>query len=308
MHSIAATASDTVWTAPDMAGRPWWLVRRAAVDAMATEALTTPWLQVLRHAHPRALIEYGASCLNTPVEHVRARLLGLPADDGAIPWAALRARQRGLDAARTWAFVHPCHWRVGAEHTVVDDPAQLQLDAAAAQGLLEAMQPYFTEDGLTLVADGPARWLVHGAPLQGLRTASLERVLGRDVARFAGDGDAARRLRRLQSEMQMLLYQHPLHDERTRQGLLPVNSFWLDGVGSLPAGFATRQVHIHETSSTACEPPPLALPCNVAWCGEHTLAVLTLPGEDTATLWARLVRPFSRGHRRRELLALLQHP
>jgi hypothetical protein len=37
--------------------------------------------------------------------------------------------------------------------------------------------------------------------------------------------------------MQMLLYTHPINDERTRGGLLPVNSFWASGTGALPPAF-----------------------------------------------------------------------
>jgi hypothetical protein len=49
-------------------------------------------------------------------------------------------------------------------------------------------------------------------------------------------GEAGRPLRRLQQEMQMLLYNLPLNDARERARLLPVNSFWASGSGALPAG------------------------------------------------------------------------
>ena len=48
----------------------------------------------------------------------------------------------------------------------------------------------------------------------------------------------ARTLRRLQQEMQMLLYTHAVNEERARGGLLPVNSFWASGTGALPAEHA----------------------------------------------------------------------
>jgi hypothetical protein len=49
-------------------------------------------------------------------------------------------------------------------------------------------------------------------------------------------GDAGRPLRRLQQEMQMLLYTHPVNEARVQDGRLPVNSFWASGAGALPAG------------------------------------------------------------------------
>ena len=38
-------------------------------------------------------------------------------------------------------------------------------------------------------------------------------------------------VRRLQSEVQMLLYVHPLNDAREARGAMSVNSFWLAGTG-----------------------------------------------------------------------------
>ncbi|RZL89235.1 MAG: hypothetical protein EOP73_30255, partial [Variovorax sp.] len=47
----------------------------------------------------------------------------------------------------------------------------------------------------------------------------------------------ARPLRRLQQEMQMLLYTHPLNDAREARGRPGINSFWLSGTGRLPEGW-----------------------------------------------------------------------
>jgi hypothetical protein len=64
-----------------------------------------------------------------------------------------------------------------------------------------------------------------------LATASLDRVIGRNVDAWLGSDPAARRIRRLQSEAQMLLHTHPLNERRETAGLLPINSFWLSGCG-----------------------------------------------------------------------------
>jgi hypothetical protein len=41
----------------------------------------------------------------------------------------------------------------------------------------------------------------------------------------------AKPLRRLQNEMQMLLYTHPVNERRIARGLPAVNSFWISGTG-----------------------------------------------------------------------------
>ena len=71
--------------------------------------------------------------------------------------------------------------------------------------------------------------------LRQLPTAALDRVLARNVDAWLPDAPQARPLRRLQNEIQMLLYTHPFNDAREVKRQLPVNSFWISGTGDLPA-------------------------------------------------------------------------
>jgi hypothetical protein len=174
--------------------------------------------------------------LSMPHERVLARAAGLPVADGLIPLAAWQVKQAGRDPGdRAWARITPCHWRVGRDHVAMDHPQQLQLDAAASQALLAAMQPYFEQDGITLEYDAPTQWLAHGDIFRALPVASLDRVVGRTIDHWMPRTAQAGTVRRLQQEMQMLLYTHDVNEERARGGLLPVNSFWVSGTGVLPA-------------------------------------------------------------------------
>jgi hypothetical protein len=165
-----------------------------------------------------------------PHERVLAQALGLPASD-PIAWAAWHAAQSGHAApGAAWAFITPCHWQVEQAQVTLLDPMQLDLSEEESRALLVAMQPYFEEDGITLLFDSPARWLASGELFRGLATASPQRVTGQDVAPWMPPTST---LRRLQNEMQMLLYTHPLHDARVARGALPVNSFWVSGSGAL---------------------------------------------------------------------------
>ena len=209
----------------------------------ALRALALPHLEKLLARLTATRTDTGAEdALSPPHERALARAYGLGAPDGCLPWAAWQARESGRESAagaedsQAWAWITPCHWRMGRDHILMLHPQALQLDAQDSQALLGAMQPYFVQDGITLEYDAPTLWLARGEPLRGLATASLDRVIGRDVNTWMARGDAARTLRRLQSEMQMLLYTHPVNEERERGGLLPVNSFWASGTGALPAG------------------------------------------------------------------------
>ena len=168
--------------------------------------------------------------LSTPHERALARASGLPVQDGLIPWAALQAQASGA-----WGFVTPCHWQVATNHITMSGQTLPDFSHAESRALMAAMQPYFEEDGITLHYKHPMLWLAQGAMLNGLATASLDRVAGRNVEHWMPRSAQAAPLRRLQNEMQMLLYTHPVNDARATRGVLPVNSFWMSGTGSLPA-------------------------------------------------------------------------
>lgn len=178
---------------------------------------------------------------SAPHERVLARAVGLEPADGLIPLAAWQlAQDGGQPGDGAWAWITPCHWRVGTDHIRMANPRELQLDGDDSRALLAAMAPYFGEDGITLEYQGPLRWLARGEIFRGLPSASLDRVAGRVIDGWMPRGDAGRPLRRLQQEMQMLLYTMPLNEARQRGGLLPVNSFWASGNGALPPGYAAR--------------------------------------------------------------------
>lgn len=165
-----------------------------------------------------------------PHEHWLALARGL--DPAAPQWAAMRARELGLasDPSTCWAFMTPAHWELGQTRVSLRDPAELALTDDEAQALRATMAGFFAEDGLTLHADRADRWLISGEPLRGLVSASPERVTGRDVGPWLPESAL---LKRLQSEMQMLLYNHAVNDARSARGAWVVNGYWLHGMGSL---------------------------------------------------------------------------
>lgn len=182
------------------------------------------------------------STLTPPHERALARALGLPQADGCLPWAAWSLRAAGgKPGSDAWAWITPCHWHVATDHVALDDPAALMLDEPASRALLADLAPWFATDGITLQYEAPTRWLARGEVFRNLPCASLDRVIGRnlDTRSTGNSGDPqAAPLRRLQSEMQMLLYTHPFNDTRTAQRLPDVNSFWVSGAGALPADLA----------------------------------------------------------------------
>ena len=58
-------------------------------------------------------------------------------------------------------------------------------------------------------------------------------------------------LGRLHIEMQMLFYTHPINDERAEQGLPPVNSLWVHGLGEPHLALPDRLPDVHRWEGTA---------------------------------------------------------
>jgi len=201
--------------------------------------LKLPNLGSLLALFPLLYIDDGeASSFSPPHERAHARALtGIDKaprlDDGRFPWATWYVLQKsdGHDRSGAWAFITPCHWDIQTNQVIMSNPADLSLDEPDAKALVASMQPYFASDGIRLSCDQPGRWLASGDVFRGLPTAALDRVIGRSVHDWMPESAQAKPLRRLQNEMQMLLYTHPVNARRQARGLPVINSFWISGTG-----------------------------------------------------------------------------
>ncbi len=155
----------------------------------------------------------------------------------------------------------PCHWQIGMGHVVMLNPLQVQLSQAESHDLLQAMQPYFAQDGIEVVYESALVWRAAGSLFQNLELASLDRVIGMDVTDWMPQAPQDAPLRRLQSVMQMLIYNHPVNNERSAQGRWTVNSFWVHRTAaqSSASGPASEQCALDLREAALNEDPQ-------AWC------------------------------------------
>jgi hypothetical protein len=187
--------------------------------------------------------------LNAPHERAIAQALGWPAlADGLLPLAAHSARADGLPVVTGsgWGLLSPTHWHVGTEQISLTDPADLALDDADARRLFDAVRSLFDGDDWRLDWGSARRWYVQHPSLVELPSASLDRVVGRNVDWWLNTHPLAQSVRRLQAEVQMLLHSHPLNEARAARGLLPVNSFWISGTGAAAAPSTASVLQVDE--------------------------------------------------------------
>ena len=185
-----------------------------------------------------------------PIERRYAEALGWRSGTATapIPLAALVTAQTSgaPQAALTpCAWLRPIHVISGMNDIIAQLPASMAMPEAHARAFFDAIKPLCDEDGMTLTWLTPGRWLLTGERLRGITTPSLARASNQHMAPYvpfvsashlAKHPDAADNLKwllRLQNEVQMLFYTHPMNDEREGAGLPTISGIWVEGAGAL---------------------------------------------------------------------------
>jgi hypothetical protein len=125
------------------------------------------------------------------------------------------------------------YWFAGLDSVHLHPAGLVWLSAEEQHALVTDFGRVFADSPWRLEAIGHRELLLSGPPLE---------ASGADPARFLGDdpsaglpqGADAGTLRRLGSEIEMWLYEHPINQARATRGDLPVTGLWLWG-GEPPA-------------------------------------------------------------------------
>jgi hypothetical protein len=156
-------------------------------------------------------------------------------DEAPLAPYMLRA-DGGEPGSATWACVQPVHVRIAHDHLVLIDPASLELTDAEASTLLDVAKPLIEELGVRIVAPKPERWYLSSDAFGTLAGASPLRASGRNIEIWlpheAHTGERSRAWMKLQNEVQMAWFEHPINEAREARGLPAVNSIWFHAQGA----------------------------------------------------------------------------
>jgi hypothetical protein len=148
--------------------------------------------------------------------------------------AVIRTGASGERATGFWLRAQPIHFAAG-----LDRLTTVVLRGAARMNEEERtlLEPIFIEhlqsSGLQLHHASNDEWLLRSDVSLQLQTVSPEFAAANPRAEILPRGPDAGALRRLMTEMQMLLHEHPVNARRQARGLPVINAIWIHGEGML---------------------------------------------------------------------------
>jgi len=206
------------------------------------------------------------------------------------PLAAIRAASLGLVTGDAyWLAADPVTLVVGRDDVafsgIVDD-----LTTTDAAALVTTLNAHFAGDDIELTAPKPDAFFARLTAAPRLATHPPAATPERPLRLRLPEGPDAPKFRRWQSEIQMLLHEHPVNVEREKNGCPPVNGVWFSGGGVLPqraspsplirtfanAGIA---VALAAHAGTPARPLPASIAASLDGAGDAELLVVALASD-----------------------------
>lgn len=204
--------------------------RRCAADPVLSQGTISRWLA---QGYQQRLLAGGREAI------LRQRFRF---DSTQTPVAALTREFDRHDAGKhLWLRADPAYVRADMAAARMLACGELGLTQDEADTLGGSLQPLFDEHGLLLETTTPSRWYVRCPTTEYLpEFAAPDAVLGDDLYLHMPSGDLGKRWRRLLSEVQITLHNHPLNAARAARGQIAINSVWFWGGGVLPESIKTE--------------------------------------------------------------------
>ena len=146
--------------------------------------------------------------------------------------AALRYHGQTGKVPTGWlAAADPMHLVTRLRHLVLRPFLSGDVKAEEMDAILASVRSAFPDDGLAFEQADSRGYLRTDRPI-ATAACSAECAGGRLPDEFMPAGADAAAFHRLQSEIQMLLHEHPVNEARRQRGQLVINTLWLWGGGT----------------------------------------------------------------------------
>jgi hypothetical protein len=199
------------------------------------ESDATEWPQLARLAGRGSVTKRSIGARQDALH--AAMLDALQLHQAADQYPSAAVIHTGLGGERAdgfWLRAQPIHFAAGLDRlTTVPLHGAARMSAAERHSLAPTLVDHLQSTGFELHDGADGEWLLRSeVPLQ-LQTVSPEYAAANPAEDILPRGRDAGSLRRLMTEMQMLLHEHPVNAQRQRRGLPALNAIWMYGEGIL---------------------------------------------------------------------------
>jgi hypothetical protein len=154
------------------------------------------------------------------------------AEEGAPSAPLCAASLSWPSSVQDWLHVEPIHLEAGLnEVTLLRLPPEAALTTEERDALTPLLREHLEPEGLIVRPYAEREWLIGSPALLAAQTVTPEFALRADWHSALPQGADAPRLRRLMTELQMLLHEHPVNVSRAKRGLPAINAVWFWGNG-----------------------------------------------------------------------------
>jgi len=143
---------------------------------------------------------------------------------------SIGARDASAPGGSVW-FATPVHLIASLTSLHLDYRGLLRLPPDALRRLAQDFARVFGDSGFHLEPTSSHLFLLRSRDAIAARTTEPARALAGELRGSLPVGADAGVLKRLNGELEMWLHSHPINDERTRRGELPLSTLWLWGGG-----------------------------------------------------------------------------
>ena len=207
---------------------------------------------LLNRTNPAVFHPCDASCLSAAFDQAFAHVLGQDPQDGLSAWGQIAFKNQfplheassAMQSAESddgFALLHLCHWQVGAGHVLMNRAGDITPEMS--DHLRENIATLFKSEDIELFAYLNDTYIAKSKHFKNLPSASFNKAMNdnvlpwligvsaKDLPNANPNSQASIHiLRRLQSEVQMHLYDHPVTPSLKN----PINSIWFSGTGQAP--------------------------------------------------------------------------
>jgi len=133
-----------------------------------------------------------------------------------------------------WLRADPVHLRIEQNHIMLADRFMFQITQEEVLQFSEAINQTLVQSNITVLPLNPYRWYIRLPCAPELHTHTLNAATCNNINHLMPTGKDGITWHKITNEIQMLLHDHPLNQERAVRDQLAINSLWFWGGGFLP--------------------------------------------------------------------------